>query len=168
MQNDVKKATLEDVAILSEIHALSWKKAFKGIMPQDFLDDLKEDYWVKFFENGIKNKIIEVLIVCNNNNPVGEVTYGKARDESLPDWGEIISIYVLPEYFHKGFGTKLIKSAVQNLKEQGFDNIYLWVLRENHNAQKFYKKHGFIETDQEYHFEKGGKKLVDIKYILKI
>lgn len=35
----IRKATLKDVGIISKIHALSWKAAYKGIIPQKYLEE---------------------------------------------------------------------------------------------------------------------------------
>jgi len=40
---EIRTATLDDVPDISRIHALSWKAAYKGIVPQAYLDGLKED-----------------------------------------------------------------------------------------------------------------------------
>lgn len=64
---------------------------------------------------------------------IGCVAYGKARDKSLFSWGKIVSIYLLPEYFGKGYGNKLLESALLDLKQSGFQNIYLWVQRIHSN-----------------------------------
>lgn len=61
------------------------------------------------------------------------MAYGKARDPSLPDWGEIVSIYLLPEHFGKGYGSVLLKHA-------GYEDAYLWVWKDNKPARLFYEK----------------------------
>lgn len=43
---DIKTATINDVKDISYIHAVSWKTAYKGVIPQDYLDNLKNDFWV--------------------------------------------------------------------------------------------------------------------------
>ena len=49
-------------------------------------------------------------------------------------------------------GYELISAAVKNLYENKYYNIYLWVLNENERAKNFYKRFGFIETDDELLF----------------
>lgn len=127
---EIRKATLDDVREISRIHALSWKSAYKGIVPQGYLDELKLDFWVPAFETWLKENLVTAQLVLENGSPVGCVAYGKARDQSLPNWGEIISIYLLPDYFGKGYGSILLNSALSDLKKSGYQKVYLWVLRE--------------------------------------
>lgn len=167
MSIKIKDAVTDDVEIISKIHALSWKEAYKGIIPQEYLDELKEDFWVDAFQNWISKNIFTVQLLYENETPVGCIAYGKARDEEFSDWGEIISIYILPDYWRKGYGQKLLETALIDMKNVGYRNCYLWVLRENYSAREFYGKYGFYCNDDEYKFEINNKPLTDIRYVLK-
>jgi len=86
---------------------------------------------------------------------------------SLLTGGEIVSIYLLPEYFRKGYGQRLLKTALIDMKTKGYKNCYLWVLKENSNARQFYESIGFICNDDECTCEIMKKQLVNVRYILK-
>ena len=134
-------------------------------MPQTYLDNLKEDFWVKPFFEWIAINTITVQIAYENQDAVGCIAYGKARDEKKNGWGEIISFYLLPEYFSKGIGQNLFDSAIVDMQQLGFKKIYLWVLEENLRAQKFYKKNNFVETDEKCTCSIEGKVLFDLRYV---
>jgi len=38
MDVKIRKATLKDVNVISNIYALSWKSSYKGIVPQKYLE----------------------------------------------------------------------------------------------------------------------------------
>lgn len=162
---NIRKGTLDDVKDISRIHALSWKSAYEGIVPQAYLDELKEDFWVSAFTAWIKNNVLTVQIITDSGSSVGCVAYGRSRDKSLPNWGEIVSIYLLPEYFGKGYGNKLLESALLDLKKSGYRNIYLWVLKDNQRARRFYENNGLHCNKDECICEIMGKKLTDIRYV---
>ena len=61
-------------------------------------------------------------------------------------FGEIISLYFLPEYMWKGYARLLLQAAVSELKKMGFDKVLLWVLEENQSARHFYEKCDFVQT----------------------
>ena len=162
---EIRKATLDDVKNISRIHALSWKSAYKEIVPQAYLDELREEFWVPAFTAWITDNVLTAQLIFENDSSVGCVAYGKARDKALPNWGEIVSIYLLPEYYDKGYGRMLLESALLELKQSGYQNIYLWVLKENQRARKFYEKNKFKCSKDECICEILGKQLVDIRYI---
>src|SRR5690606_14894668 len=127
---------LEEAGIISQIYAKSWKYAYKGIVPQSYLDELKEDRWAPV----LANSPYKSLVLLEDNKYIGTSCYAKSRDMVMGDWGEIISIYLLPEYFGKGYGTALINAAVKELIKDGFEKMYLWVLYDNIRARNFYER----------------------------
>ena len=80
----IKQAAIQDAKTISHIHASSWKSAYKGIVPQPYLDQLQKDFWVEAFENWIETNTITALLIYDNDVPVGCIAYGKSRDEKLP------------------------------------------------------------------------------------
>lgn len=162
----IRQATVRDIKIISSIHASSWKIAYKGIVPQRYLDELRYDFWESAFQNWISNNILTAQLVYDNEIPVGIIAYGKSRDDKFPEWGEIVSVYLLPSYFKKGYGQKMLEAALDDLKKKGFQYCYLWILKENHNARKFYEKNGFRCSNDELIYEIMQKQLTDVRYIL--
>ena len=41
-----REATAQDAGLISHIYATSWRRAYRGLIAQDYLDRLPEDYWV--------------------------------------------------------------------------------------------------------------------------
>lgn len=56
---------------------------------------------------------------------------------------ELQRIYVQQEHIGKGAGAELMKAAIRETKERGFDCLWLGVWEKNERAQKFYEKWGF-------------------------
>ena len=160
----IKRANPEDAMAISQIYAASWKVAYPGIVPQKYLDELKEDFWKAKFQNWIENREMEAELLYLDHTPAGCVVYGKAREEQFQGWGEIVSIYVHPDFYRQGHGVKLLKSALKNLKTAGYEKCYLWTFADNWNARNFYEAHGFIVTTDTFQSAFMGKQLTDIRY----
>lgn len=47
---EIRNAVIDDVENISKIYAQSWKTAYKGIIPQSYLDDLKDDFGLKLLK----------------------------------------------------------------------------------------------------------------------
>ena len=58
-------------------------------------------------------------------------------------WGEIVSFYTHPQHRGRGYGGLLFERAVQRLGELGHRDAFVFVLRENLSARRFYARHGF-------------------------
>ncbi len=163
---NIRTATLQDIPTISYIHAASWRAAYKGIVPQAYLDELKDDFWVNSFTTCLSKNSIVIKLIEHHSKPIGCISYGKAREEAFSDWGEIVSFYLLPDYFHQGYGALLLASALDALKSEGYQKVYLWVLKDNRPARNFYGKHHFICTQDEIQCEIQGTPLVDVRYTL--
>lgn len=161
----IRQATTRDAMIISEIHATCWKSAYKSLLPQDYLDALAYDFWVAPFTTWLSKGDITAQLIYDKEVPVGCVAYCKSREAALSHWGEIVSVYLLPEYWRKGFGKKLMLHAMDDLKNQGFSNIFLWVLEGNERATLFYEKLGFTPSQDQLKMEVNGKQVCDHRYI---
>lgn len=161
---EIRTATIKDIPDISRIHALSWKAAYQGQVPQEYLDELKEDNWVGIFTDSIRKHLLTIQLVFDGEKPAGCISYGKSRDNGLPDWGEIISFYLLPQYWGKGFAKPLMDTAMADLGRT-FRNVYIWVLKENIRARRFYEKNHFRWNNDEEESELQGEKLTHVRYV---
>lgn len=161
----IRRASMMDAAEMSRIHALSWKSAYRGIVSQAYLDGIKTDYWVSTFHKWFAQQVFVADIMFLDDRAVGCVTYGESRDILFPGWGEIVSLYLLPDHYRRGYGQKLLAHALERLKADGYRSCYLWVLAGNANARSFYEKNGFAWTGEEGEIEIMDEKLADLRYI---
>ncbi len=111
----------DDRMEISNIYEESWKCAYKGIIPQNYLNSIPKGRW----SSSIDNTNRKTLVCIENDKIVGTCSFGKSRFEQLCGWGEIISIYILPNYVGKGYGKVLMKSAISELKKYGYEKIFL-------------------------------------------
>lgn len=153
----------DDRMAISNIYEESWKCAYKGIIPQDYLDSIPKGRW----SSSVDNPDWKTLICIVDSRIVGTCSFCKSRFEQFRDWGEIISIYLLPNYVGKGYGKALMKSALSELKMQGYENIFLWVLEQNVRGRCFYEQLGFSPTDDFINDNIGGKELREDRYVYK-
>jgi len=153
----------DNIDDVSRVYAQSWKSAYRGIVPQDHLDNIPQNRWSEKLSKELSN----LWVVSDGKRIIGSSTYAPARDEKYGGWGEIISIYLLPEYFHQGIGTKLLRASMDALFAMGYGSLYLWVLEENRSARRFYEKNGFRFNGDSMQSVIGGKALSEVRYVYK-
>lgn len=151
----------DDRDAISKIYEESWKFAYKGLIPQEYLDSIPEGNWAKAVDTPEWN----TLLMLDGEQIVGTTSYCYSRFEDWKDYGEIISIYFLPAYMGKGYGRALLQEAVDRLAEMGCTDILLWVLAENERAKRFYEKNGFAESGAYLDDNIGGKALKEVQYV---
>lgn len=147
---------------ISDIYEKSWKAAYKDIIPDAFLNSIPRGEWASNFQqSGFSD-----FVLIDNGKYIGTACICKSRWEKFADYGEIVSIYLLPEYFSKGYGKLLMDACVENLHKRNYDKILLWVLEDNIRARKFYEKNGFNCTDELQVNEICGKEIREVMYVL--
>lgn len=157
MDTYVRKMIIEDIEAVRELYTSGWQNAFKGIVPQEYLDNMNLDDWAPPLEGA--------YILTDGKNILGTSSISAARDESFKGWGEIISLYVLPELIGQGYGHILFEFVKGKLLELGYNHIYLTVFEDNMRARKFYEKHGFSWNNERLPLNVGGKDLVELRYV---
>ncbi|MEB7779874.1 GNAT family N-acetyltransferase [Mammaliicoccus fleurettii] len=152
-----------DIESIAKVHYESWITIYKGIVPDSYLDSLSlESYIEKHHMFNAPCIVAEV-----DGKVVGFLMYSKDKDEDTSDkCGEIMVIYLLQEYQHKGIGTLLMNEAEKRMKSE-FDQLSLWVLEDNIPTVKFYEKMGF-EKDGKYELEELGNVLRETRMIKNI
>lgn len=150
----------DDLLQVSNVYEQSWKTAYKGIIPQSYLDSIPAGRWAK----SINRQGMNNIVIIENDIIIGTSGFCTSRWVKFPEYGEIVSVYLLPEYTGKGYGRKLMEKAMSGLKEMGFDRFLLWVLEENENARRFYEHLGFMNSGEVLNDNIGGKELREIMY----
>lgn len=134
----IRRKALKDIPEIAKIHYVSYIHTYKGILPEAHLEDQTEAGYLK------KHQMFntDCLIAEADNQIVGFIMYGPSKDDDLKDTFEIYTIYLLPEYQHKGIGTELMKHAEDDMKAY-VNNCSLWVVDMNFDTIQFYEKHGY-------------------------
>lgn len=151
----------DDLFLISNIYESSWKYAYKDIIPQNCLNSIPKGRWIKSItKEGMNN-----LVLIEKGIPIGTASFCKSRWERYNSYGEIVSIYFLPDYMGKGYGNHLLEKCIEELKSFGYDKLLLWVLEDNLRARRFYEKNGFVCSDEYINDNIGGKGLREVMYI---
>jgi len=156
----VRHVKENEIGQIGRIYYESWKFGYKGIIPDDYLNSLTIDNCTPKKINLDKN-----LVVLDNGICVGVCNISSGRDKDMSDHGEICALYLLPDYFGKGFAKPLFEAAVKELRDKGFIRQYLWVLADNIRARKFYEKNGFHNSGETRKITICNKELLETKYI---
>ena len=113
------------------IHSITWKESHRAFCALDFIElhtpERQKEYLRSKMDHGTK---IYMLV---DEKPAGIVSVTNGLIEDL---------YVLPEKQNIGYGTELLQYAV----EQCTDTPTLWILENNVNAERLYRRMGFRET----------------------
>lgn len=159
-----RDATAEDALLISRLFAASWRVAYRGLVSQHYLDRLPDEYWLPSVRAWLISGRLSALLAYEKDEAVGCVLYGRGRDEEYGEWGEIVSIYLLPDRMRQGYGTALMARAMDAMRQDGYSKFYLWAIEGNVAADRFYSKLGFHLTGEAVDYRIGGGDVRDVRY----
>jgi GNAT superfamily N-acetyltransferase len=145
----LREARVGDEPAVADIHVRAWQEAYRGLIPDEFLDDLDPaDRAERYAFDGDDPDAPTTLVAVQEGEDSGEVilgfaTFCRSRDLDAPDHGEVVALYVDPDRYESGVGRQLMAAARRRLWEAGFVDALLWVLDGNDRAVRFYEGEGW-------------------------
>lgn len=156
-----REASEMDRAALGQIFYQSWQSAYREILPPEVLDNLTPASAEP--KGRIDPKT--TLVLADGEKVIGLTVVGASRTPEKSDWGEIYSLYLLPDYFGQGWGKALLELALERLTDLGYSHIHLWVIAQNERAQRLYQRNHFRQSDQVKTREFLGTMIQEVEYI---
>ncbi len=161
----LRKARLEDAAGIAETQVATWRATYRGLVPDDFLEDLsvprQTDRWLKRFQT-IPG---ETFVFEEQGQILAFADFGPSRDKDKEPSRvcELYAIYIRPESQGRGWGRKLFERGVSWACERGYDEITVLVLKGNLPAHGFYLRMGMKEDGTQIPINIGGRDLMEIR-----
>ena len=158
----VRSARPDDSRRLAEIHVTSWREAYQGLLPDEFLRALSVDSRHEWWSRRLSalEKGGEVLIVADSEIPEGFAFLGPCSETE----GEIYAIYIDPQRWRRGLGRALLEAAERALHRGGFSQAILWVLEGNQRGRSFYENQGWRPDGALKIEEIGGSQVTELRY----
>lgn len=145
----LRQAEPDDAMAVARVHVRSWQAAYRKLMPDDYLDQLRpEDRAEKYTFDSVDPSKPRTIVAVDAGIICGFATTAPARDPKLPGYGELYALYVDPVQWNRGIGVALVSAARSHLFEQGFQHAMLWVLAGNIRAERFYGRDGWQPDGQ--------------------
>ena len=151
MEYEVRLAVLDDARRLSEVKIACWNTTYRGIYPDDKLDNYDVDKNTEKFKNVILNEDIDLYVVIVKDEIVGYMSCG-VPFRSYEDYEQEIGLlYLLEEYRGLGIGKDLFQLAYELIKNKGYDRFFVSCNKYNISAINFYLAMGgrIVEEDED-------------------
>lgn len=161
----IRKAKSGDEENLSKVHIQSWQEAYKGLVPQEYLDSLSTELQTRIqnWTKTLSNPQRWVWVATIENQIVGFALFGLPRDKNRDEYIELGAIYLLKKYKGLGIGYSLLITGFKTMSSLGYKKSYCWVLEGNPTIG-FYEKTGAKHFGLSKEDDIGGKSFVELAY----
>lgn len=136
-----------DAAAIAAVHTLSWRSAYRGHLPDAFLDgDLAAEHvagWTRRFAG----RAGTLTVVARG--PDGALAgFAHTMIDHDPRLGSFLdNLHVRPELRRHGIGRRLLAETAARLRDAGASGgLYLDVIETNEPARAFYAALGGVEA----------------------
>src|SRR5471032_3575943 len=139
----LRPATSADAQLIARMHAQSWASAYRGILPDDFLDREmsaeRETHWSTRFEE-LAARAGEVVSAIQDDEPIGFACL-VAPDET----GSVLvdNLHALPGARGSGLGTAMLGFAARWASDRAATSLHLFVIEPNVAAIGLYESRGW-------------------------
>ncbi|MFF0343626.1 GNAT family N-acetyltransferase [Kribbella sp. NPDC004875] len=143
----VRPARPDDLPDAAEARVASWRAAFTGLVPQDFLDAMDPSAIASSWADSIAAGRSRIHVAVRHDKGIGYAGVGPERaPQAPPTTGELYALFVHPDHWGTGAGRALTDAACDDLRDAECTTVGLWVLEANSRARTFYTRYGFTET----------------------
>ncbi|MFI8089661.1 GNAT family N-acetyltransferase [Streptomyces sp. NPDC086080] len=165
----LRSMTAGDCEGVAGIRIRGWQHAYRGLVPQSYLDGLDigadaERHRARLLAD--ERSGVDLVAESEGGDLAGWAAFGPYRDgEVRTGDAELYALYVPPERIGRGVGRTLLTEAIHRCATSGHPRMYLWVLRDNVRARRFYERAGFGADGTEEPFEVGGVTVPEVRYV---
>ena len=137
---DLRSAHAEDAERIACLHTESWRRTYRGMMTDEFLDggalENRRRVWHERLGMPAANQYVSVA--QEGREMIGFICAFAGQD---PVWGSYIdNLHVVYSRHRRGVGRALIRGAAEWLRGLQPDRgVYLWVMEANAAARAFYE-----------------------------
>jgi GNAT superfamily N-acetyltransferase len=134
-------ATAADAESIAALHTDSWRSAYKGLVPDDYLANQvvveRLDFWKRRMADPDDGRLI--LKAVENGEPIGFTCVLRDAD---PAWGPLLdNLHVRPDRKGAGVGRRLFDaSRAWSATVAPGRPMHLWVIEDNAEARRFYDR----------------------------
>jgi len=169
---NIRVATTKDADLIASINIDAWQVGYKGIMSESYLNALRLADTNLQWDSALSSNDPGINIVIEYQNKVsGFCVFGPVRDKDLKcnSSGEIVALNVAPNKWRLGLGSKLLEKVTELAIKEKWNFLYLWVLKDNVRAMRFYESKGFaLEGTEKINLKLTGEKLIEVRLFKKI
>ncbi len=162
----MRSAVAADAPAIAEVHVASWRAAYRGLLPDEYLDsrtvEVRTQQWDAVLADPGPG---HVLVAVLGDRVVGFAQVRPSGDaDAPPGTGELRTIYLHPDAWDRGLGRALHDEALQRLEADGHRSATLWMLSTNDRARRFYLRHGWSLIPGLRTQEFGGLVVTDVRF----
>lgn len=162
-----RPGTAEDGVIVAELHTASWRGAYRGILPDAYLDGAIAEERLGLWKARLSSCSADRRLVLLAEDPLGLAGFVCVLLDEEPGWGACLdNLHVRSGIQGRGLGRRLFAEAAQWVasREPGWP-LHLWVFEANRAARGFYDRFRGEAVAREVKRTPGKAEVPSLRYV---
>lgn len=162
----IRDAVVDDANAMGRLHVRAWQSAYRGVMPDEYLDGLQADDRIEIWHGVIaESDRPPLLVAVVADEVVGFAAFGEERPATpAQSCGELYAMNLDPDHWGRGIGRVLLHRVTDALIAMGYLEAVLWVVPQNERARALYESEGWVADGGVSSEEILGVTVTDIRY----
>jgi ribosomal protein S18 acetylase RimI-like enzyme len=148
----VRDAAPADLPGIAELHATSWRAAYRGLLPDAFLDGPvvadRKAHWSGMIARMAPSDLL--LAAEQNHVLVGFIAVWTTEPSGCEPGFDLLidNLHVRPDLRGDRIGERLMRAVARRLKNRPSARACLWLIDGNAPAHRFYRRLGGTDGDR--------------------
>jgi GNAT superfamily N-acetyltransferase len=169
----VRPARPADAAEIARIQAVTWRTAYRAVLPVDLLDQWDEAVATASRHSAVTTPPTPghgVLVALEQQTVVGFAAYGPAeltageRSDPAGPTTEVSTLLVEPRWGRRGHGSRLLAAVAELARDGGAARLQTWLLEPDGISAGFYESAGWAPDGWARTLDTGGEPLREIRW----
>jgi GNAT superfamily N-acetyltransferase len=169
----VRPARPEDAAEVARVQAVTWRTAYRSVLPTHVLDDWDDAAATEAWRSATASPPTPghgVLVALERDAVVGFAAFGPAElvDGELPDPAgpttEIATLLVEPRWGRRGHGSRLLAAVADLARAGGAARLQVWLPEQDGVSAGFYESAGWDRQGWARTLDTGGEPLREVRW----
>jgi GNAT superfamily N-acetyltransferase len=165
----LRPATTDDIEAITALHVDNWRRHYAGALSDDYLRDHAEanrrERWTTRLGSGAALPADTTVAIDDAGRLVGFVY--TVFDEDQRDGSLLDNLHVVADLARTGIGSQLMAASARAVLDHAgpTTGLYLTVLEQNANAQRFYDARGGSNAGTEIWHAPDGNDIAVLRYV---
>ena len=164
---ELRRATPEDAALLAQTRQIVWKETYRGIYPDEMLDEYDPAFYTARDRERIETPGHSYYLFLYGETCVGYFSFGPYNFGAYKDFDLCLNnLYIRREYKGQGLGKWALDVVRAFCREQGIGKFFCGCNVHNHPARAFYVHMGGVQGDTPERHENKSDDIVHYEFYL--